>query len=557
MNIMEQSPNQNLLNQIEKISLLATDCNLDFKKLQDIQEDITTISEFLKISFDQTVIFSCLVELSLQKTVTLDHLARHLKCSALKIINLIGDIEALEKNRYVQKIIKSNNRNYTYNDLGFSVPHNIIEALRTCDNNKLKTTSVFTLPLFLEHITELVSNRQGNSITTQDVLDQVDFLISANNKHLFIQYINDNVKLTLDKCVVFVLAYFRLKRQFSYDLESLVSPIFDDFSEQMEYIQNLSMGNNELFQRNLVKFQDSHFTNERIIGLSSKAIEMLYKHHPELYIKENEDDCFIRSGNIKSIKLFYDNNLKKQVESLSSILMTKNYNHFQKRLKNSNLPKGITAIFYGQSGTGKTETVYQIAKKTNRDILMVDLSQTKSKWFGESEKKVKGIFDEYKRYFNNSNNKPILFINEVDGLFSKRTEISKNSDASDQTLNSIQNIILQELENFEGILLTTTNLTGNLDNAFERRFLFKIEFNKPDSQIRGKIWKNKIPELNNTQIKLLSEKFVLSGGEIENIARKWLINNIIENRSSSPEKLIKYCEMERPFHKKNLIGFKV
>ena len=104
---------------------------------------------------------------------------------------------------------------------------------------------------------------------------------------------------------------------------------------------------------------------------------------------------------------------------------------------------------------------------------MVELSQLKSKWFGESEKQVKGIFDTYRRIFDNSNVKPILFINEADGMFSKRMEITGRKSSTDQTMNTIQNIILQELENFNGILFATTNLTENLDSAFERRFFIQ------------------------------------------------------------------------------------
>ena len=259
---------------------------------------------------------------------------------------------------------------------------------------------------------------------------------------------------------------------------------------------------------------------------------MLYKLFPELYVQEESIDGLMKSASIKSKRLYYDDLLKKQVDSLTTVLRKKHFSQFQAKLNESNLPKGITAIFFGQSGTGKTETAYQIAKKTGRDIMMVELSQLKSKWFGESEKKVKGIFDDYKRIFNNNKVKPILFINEADGMFSKRMENNGKASSTDQTLNTIQNIILQELENFEGILFATTNLTGNLDSAFERRFLFKVEFKNPVPEIREKIWKSKLPELTPTHLKSLSSKYQLSGGEIENVARKYMIEKVIERKQA-------------------------
>jgi len=240
---------------------------------------------------------------------------------------------------------------------------------------------------------------------------------------------------------------------------------------------------------------------------------------------------------------------------LTSVMMKKNFGEFQTRLQEISLPKGITAIFYGESGTGKIETAYQIAKKTGRDILMIELSQLKSKWFGESEKQVKGIFDAYRRIFDNYKVKPILFINEADGMFSKRMEITGRKSSTDQTMNTIQNIILQELENFEGILFATTNLTENLDSAFERGFLFKVEFKNPVPEIREKIWKSKLPELTPTHLKNLSSKYQLSGGEIENVARKYMIEKVIERKKLSLARLMEFCELEKPFQKQNRIGF--
>jgi SpoVK/Ycf46/Vps4 family AAA+-type ATPase len=552
---MESDTNKNLLNKIEKISSWATKCGLDFMKLIDVEDDVKELSEFLAISYDQTILFACLVELSLQKTVTLEHLAKHLKSSIIRIINLIYEIEELEHKKYIQKCLKSDSKKHSYKDIGYTVPINVIESLRTVDKSKLNSTIRLPLPKFLEEITYMIGGRAENLMPTYTLLDQVEFLITMNRRHQFVQFVNDNTKLTIDKCVVYVLAYNRLKRTFALDLDSLISPIFDDFSEQMEYIQNLSVGNSELFKKDIVMFQESQFTNERVIGLSAKTIEMLYRIFPELLFQEESNEGIIKAESIKMKRLYYDEYLKKQIDSLTSVLKKKNFGEFQTRLQESSLPKGITAIFYGQSGTGKTETAYQIAKKTGRDILMVELSQLKSKWFGESEKQVKGIFDSYRRIFDNSKVKPILFINEADGIFSKRMEITGRRSSTDQTMNTIQNIILQELENFNGILFATTNLTENLDSAFERRFLFKVEFKNPVPEVREKIWKSKLPELTSTHLKNLSSKYQLSGGEIENVARKYMIEKVIERKKLSLARLMEFCELEKPFQKQNRIGF--
>ena len=106
--------------------------------------------------------------------------------------------------------------------------------------------------------------------------------------------------------------------------------------------------------------------------------------------------------------------------------------------------KGFNIIFYGGPGTGKTETVLQLAKKTGRDVFQIDMSKLKSKWVGDSERSVKGVFTAYKGLCKAKDVKPILFFNEADAIFGKRMENVDSSAA--QMLNSLQNIILQEME---------------------------------------------------------------------------------------------------------------
>ena len=139
-------------------------------------------------------------------------------------------------------------------------------------------------------------------------------------------------------------------------------------------------------------------------------------------------------------------------------------------------------------------------------------------------------------------------------MFSKRMKINGDS-STEQVMNTMQNIILQELERFEGILFATTNLTMNLDSAFERRFLFKVEFPKPLPEVAERIWKSRIPDLSPEQIKLLVSKCELSGGEIENVARKYLMDTVVGNGKPSLDKLVDLCTLEKPFQKSNRIGY--
>ncbi len=137
---------------------------------------------------------------------------------------------------------------------------------------------------------------------------------------------------------------------------------------------------------------------------------------------------------------------------------------------------------------------------------------------------------------------PILFFNEADAIINKRTEHIEHS--VDKMDNAMQNIILQELEDLDGILIATTNLTSNLDNAFERRFLYKIEFHKPNTDVRTMIWHSMLKDISIDSAHQLASHFEFSGGQIENIARKRAVDYILSGKHASLEEIEKYCRKE-------------
>ena len=156
---------------------------------------------------------------------------------------------------------------------------------------------------------------------------------------------------------------------------------------------------------------------------------------------------------------------------------------------------------------------------------------------------IKEVFTSYRKLVNRSDIVPVLFFNEADGIFGVRKTVGSGS--VDQTENAIQNIILSELESeFRGILMATTNLTKNLDKAFERRFLYKIFFEKPDTQTKALIWKDKIPMLSEEECLLLSGRYELSGGQIDNVCKKFILSEILTGVKPSMLEIEQYCEEE-------------
>ena len=224
-------------------------------------------------------------------------------------------------------------------------------------------------------------------------------------------------------------------------------------------------------------------------------------------------------------------------------------------LRSKGLRPGFTCLFYGAPGTGKTETVYQIARKTGRGIIMADVSKLKSMWVGESEKNLKRLFAKYTTCVRRSGKAPILCFNEADAIFGIRK--SGAEDAVDKMENSLQNIILQEMENLRGILIATTNLTENLDKAFERRFLYKVHFENPSVEAKTKIWSSLIPELAEGEPERLAGKYAFSGGQIENISRKRIVQSVLTGHDPTIEEIEQMCREEQIGNsgEKRRIGF--
>ncbi|MEW5831571.1 MAG: ATP-binding protein [Campylobacterota bacterium] len=155
---------------------------------------------------------------------------------------------------------------------------------------------------------------------------------------------------------------------------------------------------------------------------------------------------------------------------------------------------GIDAriIFYGPPGTGKTLTAHSLAKSLKRQVLSFDCSKILSMYVGESEKNVRKIFDTYADLTRQTKTEPILLLNEADQFLSSRS--SGVGSSADQMHNQMQNIFLEQIEKFQGILIATTNLLENIDQAFSRRFNYKIEFKKPDQKQRLSLWKMMLPK---------------------------------------------------------------
>ncbi|ODA40657.1 ATP-binding protein [Desulfosporosinus sp. BG] len=174
--------------------------------------------------------------------------------------------------------------------------------------------------------------------------------------------------------------------------------------------------------------------------------------------------------------------------------------------------RGLNALFSGPPGTGKTMSAEVIAGELQMDLYKIDLSQVISKYIGETEQNLQRIFDEA------ATSNAILFFDEADALFGKRSEVR---DAHDRYANIETAYLLQKIEEYDGITILATNLRNNMDDAFVRRMRFIVDFPFPDEVHREKIWRHMFPEdtprNEDLDLKFLAKKFRIAGGDIKNI----------------------------------------
>ena len=262
-------------------------------------------------------------------------------------------------------------------------------------------------------------------------------------------------------------------------------------------------------------------------------------------------------ADIHKKKLFFNPAEQQQIQRLKQMLSPKKFHSIQRRLTAQGMRKGVICLLHGVPGTGKTETVLQIARETGRDILQVDIAGLRTKWVGDSLKNIKSVFSTYRGICDAyEEDVPILFFNEADGIFSKRS--TRSQQYCDIEENAMQNVILQEMEEFNGILIATTNLACNMDEAFERRFLYKIELKKPERDVKAKIWSSMLKNLSKNDALTLASHFDFSGAQIENIARKRIIDYILSGKYATLDEIESYCRSEILDNKKehhHIAGF--
>lgn len=517
-----------------------------------LKDNVEKLGKFLKTTPVETLVFVATYSIQLLSGNDVDtrDYSRYFGFSGLDFLPLKKDLESIIKKGLVRNM-ERRHRNDEYR-----VSREVEKCFLENKPFKIQKAKPIDRYQFCKNISSYIEDRDQEEISTFILFDLTEREEASNKNLTFLKQMMKLLPDIEDRLLFYeVCDDFISNRDHYTSVDCTLSDIYDDNRKRFAVARAIMDNSHELMEKGLIELRPTQFFSEAEVELTNKGKELFLEQDFVLFeSKGGHDKRLISPDQIPDRQLFFSKELTKELDFLKESLTEEKFVGLQERLKERSLPTGVNVLMYGLPGTGKTASAEMIAKSTGRSVYHVDIAASKSCWFGQSEKLFKRIFDDYRHMCKTEERKPILLFNEADALFSKRKDVDSGNCA--QTENALQNILLEEMEQMDGILIATTNLSENLDSAFDRRFLFKIKYSQPDKEAKTAIWKSKLEWLTDDECRKLAANYDLSGGEIDNIVRKSEMEALLHGNRPDLTMLESWCRNEKLNNGKcNTIGF--
>jgi hypothetical protein len=512
------------------------DIHINPDNLEPFSEETAYLKERMGLEPFQAVLLAVIIQTHANGRCTVNKVAQQLGMSYLQLLSYSKELYALRDRWFI--MIKDNNE--------IKVPSEVLNALMKDEAYEKPKVDGLSTKAIMRRIRDFMKNADDGQMSAGQLLDETEILIHANPETSFgktcRKYLYENGICPQERLLFYIMAFM----DFTLGIKVVDMGDVEDYISDEMWILELK---DWLDTDSLSLKKEGIIEPSRQDGLMPRGCFSFNEEvEKELFADVNRPSSNLKIVDLKDMsdkpekQLFYNHQEKTQIDRLGSLLSKDSLNKVYETMKSKGLRTGFICLFYGDPGTGKTETVYQLAKRTGRKILEADVAKLRNCYVGETEKNMRDLFDQYRIANTENELTPILFFNEADAILGKRMEGAVR--AVDRMENSVQNILLQEMETFEGIMIATTNLLGNLDPAFERRFLFKVRFNKPELEPRSLIWKSQFPSLSEEEALSIAGEFPLSGGQIENVVRKYTIDSVLSGEDGGYDQLRQYCREE-------------
>ena len=532
----------------------------------------------LKLKKSQVELLAVVMDMCMfRKPVTLAKIMKDLdgKSDNLKVLSLKDDLDLL-----VQRRLLYYNPDECILDAYIYVPENVINDIANSKKPAEYTYKATTMRQFGENIGEFLNHHRNRTFDPNLFAHMMNVLFEDNPDNPIVKaYRKHDLHLKPFEMIVwgYMLQQNLLYAKTEFSLPELCDVL--NFAYPI-LAKAIKMGRQtfETEDKGLMEFGDKpdrlRFTSLAIQDfLDGLPQEDENDEEDVIHIDEDDDDdmfgniggpdrrkncgyTLIKSDTIEQKQLFYNKEDAAVLDELKKLLSAEQYPQVKERMAHSGLKTGLNILLFGSPGTGKTEFVNQLSLGCHRDLMRADFSQLKNKYVGESEKAIKRLFDSYRTCVEESDQVPILLINECDGLLGRRVAVESSSDMHS---NSAQTLLLEALENQPGIVICTSNNPENMDPAFERRFLYRLEIHRPDENSRREIWRSLCPDLKKDEIEELA-RYEMSGGQIENVSRQRSIWTVLHGEEPPLADIKARCETEIKSYMnktagKNKIGF--
>jgi hypothetical protein len=552
------NPPNPLYDSVSRVYKSLSNSKLTNDQLDSCKNDLEFIARFFLCNQQQAAVLAFLLKFSMQtEAPSVTQILKHVGLSAA-FSNPVHQVLA----PFVERNLIKPQKNIHFHPLcTYKLSRKLLRAFHNMDLTQLEERAVRNTVDLAEKIDLVIQDRSERIVEPEDAIRKIESLfITYNDIPLSEKVIEHRVQgLNL-----LVLGCFCAK--FVTGVDEL------DFSDLVESLQLNRQTRYQLQcmlrEQKGVLFSEGFIERSERDSFIGKAqyklcfdIQGLFDgfNHYSKSRKQEMAQGFIQviePASIAGCALLYNRNEEKMVADLHKILQGDTFEVMKKSMAERGMKGGLTVLFHGEPGTGKTETALQLSRISDRPILQVDASAIRSKWVGETEKNLSTVFREYERITLKSKKTPILLFNEADSLLTIRVQVKERGDHYE---NAIQSLLLQLLERFDGIFIGTTNLTKNLDGAFHRRMLFKIKFEKPSVEVRTALLEMAFPELSQIERNVIAAAYEMTGSEIMNVKRKAIIEEILQQQASAFQIIDQLCRQELsldPDSEKNRIGFR-
>ena len=548
-----------ILSGIQSAVKSTEDVPFNNELVDELKDKVEPIASFYGITHPEAILFAYFLNAYIKDEVaSRDSIVSHFGKDIVAIAEVDLIIRSLADKRLV--IIKGVNKRFKFHYKSVSANPKAVMAMTEGDIAVMEMQKVETFSDLLMDFNDILIQRIYENISTDELILEAEKLLNLNDHLDEVKWIISRKDLTgIDRMIFLNICVEQNSGEDEVELDKMLKEVVDSNALKMKFKQSVKQERCMLINNNYITMVGDLFGMFTMAQLSEKSLDKLFGYMKDIKNKNFHPrmGVFISHDTIHEEKLSYNSLEHQKIKTLMHALHEDHYPSITAQMVKNNMRPGFTVLMYGHPGTGKTSSVKSLARVTGRNIFMVDIPKINSKWVGESEKNIAKIFEEYKQARRQFDKAPILLFNEADAIFGNRLQVQSSVD---KMKNAMQNILLQELEDFEGIFIATTNLADQLDSAFDRRLLYKLEFKKPEEAVRYEILRNSFPSFDEVLLETVNKDYQLTGGQIANIKKKLLVKEMLEPDFELEPELFMLCEEEsswRKSDKRSPIGFNV